>query len=183
MTDRQKMNELAAMFSSLSRRERYALDAYLANRDDKGARRLAFEMAMDDTPVWTASQWASKTRLFWSRRDVESYMEYKALEARARAAAVSEGYEDDELKTAMMMRREIQRKMAEAEAQNDFDTWFKLAQEMRNYMKLDNSDSADDDSRVTVCVPLVCVDGCPLYRDRMIEIQKRKINENNTEDE
>ena len=90
---------------------------------------------------------------------------------------------DDELKTAMMMRREIQRKMAEAEAQNDFDTWFKLAQEMRNYMKLDNSDSADDDSRVTVCVPLVCVDGCPLYRDRMIEIQKRKINENNTEDE
>ena len=121
MTDRQKMNELAAMFSSLSRRERYALDAYLANRDDKGARRLAFEMAIDDTPVWTASQWASKTRLFWSRRDVESYMEYKALEARARAAAVSEGYEDDELKTAMMMRREIQRKMAEAEAQNDFD--------------------------------------------------------------
>lgn len=182
MTNKQKMNELIAMFSSLSKRERYALDAYLANKDDKSARRTAFEMVLEDTPVWSSAQWASKTRLFWSRKDVESYIEYKTLEAREKASSVSEGYEDDELKTAMMMRREIQRKMSDADTLEDFDTWYKLAQEMRNYMKLDNTYNNEDNNRVSIYVPAVCVDNCPMYRERLIEIQKNKINENNIEE-
>lgn len=185
MDRRQRINELAGISASLSRRERYAVDAYFENREEKGAKRQAFEMTLEDTPVWTAATWAQKTRLFWQRKDVESYLEKKRIEMELRSQGEGDGVDlPDEVKNYTMLRKELERKQKQAEAAGDDEMWLKYTQALLSSMKQDNANTTPE-SNVHMYVPLVCVDDCPLYKARLSEIQKEKMNmdSNDTGDE
>lgn len=182
MNASQRIKELSALCSTLSRRERYALDAYLANRDEKGSRRQAFELALEETPVWTAATWASRTRLFWQRKDVESYVEMKDIERREAAAATASVTVDPDapMKDFAVLRRELEAKQRKAEEDGDDEMWLKYTSTLLSYMKQDTG-NVSDSRNVMIYVPAVCVDNCPLYRERLIEIQKNRIKENTDE--
>lgn len=166
--DERKKEQLMKMSSSLSISEEMALIGYNAKKDIKGAKRRCFEMTLfPENPLWSEAKWLSQVSLFYKRSDVEAYLQLLEEQDRERIrtnAAVASDMANIKIKTYEERLKDIEVKIQLAEMAGDeeaVETWYDMA---LKYSKVSDDNITDEDKRVSIYAPSVCVDRCPMHR-------------------
>ena len=111
--------ELKALSDTLTIRERYALDAYLQNKNDVGVRELVFEMTLTDRMIVSNAALRTRTKEFFKRNDVLAYIELKGIEEKERTMLIDSVDDDSRVKTYEEIIRELETERRRAKLDNN----------------------------------------------------------------
>jgi len=166
-------SELEALSETLTRKERYGLDAYYENVNENGVKTVIFEMTLDEYPMWSANTWSARAKTFFNRNDVKAYLELKRISNDESQDVDIDNVEAKDYNTIIL---ELEKKRAEADTNKDNENYLKYSKLLLDYMKT-NKDDTGNDNHVVYYTPQVCIDDCPLYkreRDKIINEQLKK---------